>query len=132
MDWGLFLQKPILGKFSIDLLPAHCSMKIQQSKQVFRCIFKTVIYLVDEIWGQPSSEQFFGISFPSDSSYYQQWSSSVDVAAFIPLVFLKPSQYESGVPQQSLDNLTDTRLGAVWVLWRLHFTRAENFRDLLV
>ena len=102
-------------EFSIDLLPAHWLNEIQQSKQVFRCMFKTVIYPGRLKYGyQPSSEQF-GISFPSDSSYYQQWSSSVDVAAFIPLVFPgEPSEYDSGVPQQGVDIAsTDTRLGAV-------------------
>ena len=103
-------------EFSIDLLPAHwlnenttietgVSMYVQDSE----------ISWSIEIWGQPSSEQFFGISFPSDSSYYQQWSSSVDIAAFIPLVFPgEPSEYDSGVPQQGADiTSTDTRLGAV-------------------
>ena len=103
-------------EFSIDLLPAHwfnenttvetgVSMYVQDSD----------ISWSIEIWGQPSSDQFFGISFPMDSSYYQQWSSAVDVAAFIPLVFPGvPSQYDSGVPQQGVDiSSTDNRLGAV-------------------
>ena len=103
-------------EFSIDLLPAHwLNENTTVETGVSMYVQDSDISWSIEIWGQPSSEQFFGISFPSDSSYYQQWSSSVDVAAFIPLVFPgEPSQYDSGVPQQGIDIAsTDTRLGAV-------------------
>jgi hypothetical protein len=68
-----------------------------------------------EIWGSPESDQFFGFSFPSDSSFYQQWGSEVDVAAFVPIVFSgMPSQYSNGGPVQGDDiQSTDDRLGAV-------------------
>ena len=68
-----------------------------------------------EIWGAPESDQFFGLSFPSDSPFYQQWASEVDVAAFVPIVFSgMPSQYSNGAPVQGDDiQSTDARLGAV-------------------
>lgn len=104
------------NEFSIDLLPAQwfndndtvetgVSMYIQDSE----------ISWSIEVWGQPGLEQFFGLSFPAESSYYQQWSSEVDVAAFVPVVFPgEPSQYDSGIPAQGTDiAIDDTRLGAV-------------------
>ena len=103
-------------EFSIDLLPAQwfndnssietgVSMYIQDSE----------ISWSIEVWGQPDLEQFFGLSFPTESTYYQQWSSEVDVAAFVPMVFPGvPSQYNSGIPQQGTDiTIDDQRLGAV-------------------
>ena len=103
-------------EFSIDLLPAHwLNQNTTVETGVSMYIQDSDISWSIEVWGQPTSEQFFGISFPSDSSYYQQWSSSVEVAAFIPLVFPgEPSSYNSGIPQQGADiALTDNRLGSV-------------------
>ena len=62
-------------------------------------------------------EKFFGSTFSTDAeeNYYQQWSSAVDVATFIPLVFSgDPSVYESE-QHVSGDSITETdsRLGAV-------------------
>ena len=103
-------------EFSIDLLPAHwLADNTSVSTGVSMYVQDSEISWSIEIWGQPSSDQFFGLSFPSESSYYEQWSSSVDVAAFVPLVFVgEPSEYDSGVPQQGSDIVsTDSRLGAV-------------------
>lgn len=103
-------------EFSIDLFPAHwLNENTTVETGVSMYVQDSDISWSIEVWGQPSSEQFFGISFPSESSYYQQWYSSVDVAAFIPLVFPgEPSDYNSGVPQQGVDIApTDSRLGAV-------------------
>jgi len=103
-------------EFSVDLLPAHwlisdttvetgVSMYVQDSEVSWSI----------EVWGHPNTEQFFGLSVPMDSPYYQQWKSEVDVAVFVPLVFSGvPSMYNSGVPEPGDDiDVTDVRLGAV-------------------
>ena len=103
-------------EFSIGLLPAHWLVdNTSVSTGLSMYIQDSAISWSIEIWGQPSSDQFFGLSFPVETSYYKQWSSSVDVAAFVPLVFTgEPSEYDSGVPQQGSDIVsTDSRLGAV-------------------
>ena len=103
-------------EFSIDLLPAHwLADNTSVATGLSMYVQDSAISWSIEIWGQPSSDQFFGLSFPVDTSYYKQWSSSVDVAAFVPLVFTgEPSEYDSGVPQQGSDIVsTDSRLGAV-------------------
>lgn len=68
-----------------------------------------------EIWGRPDLTQFFGLQFPTESSFYQQWHSAVDVSAFVPLVFEgMPTEYQSGVAVLGDDvEANDARLGAV-------------------
>ena len=95
-------------EYSIGLLPAHwlysdtSSVDPCQNQDLITC--KTM-HIQDEetsvswsidVWDQPSTSQFIGTTIPTDSSYYLQWSSTVDVAVFVPLVFTgAPSTYDT-------------------------------------
>ena len=86
-------------EFSIGLHQYIGSMTINSLKGI-QYMLKTVqISWTIEVYDKPSREQFFGSTFSTDAeeNYYQQWSSAVDVATFIPLVFSgDPSVYDSG------------------------------------
>ncbi len=102
--------------YSIDLMPAHWLNGVTTVETgVSMYIQDSAVSWSFEVWGIPETTQFFGASFPSDNPIYEQWGSSVDVAAFVPLVFGgEPSSYSSGVPVQGDDlSATDPRLGAV-------------------
>ena len=84
------LQTDFGEPFSIDLLPAHLlNGDIQQSKQVFRCMFKTARYLGRWRYGDVQIlQQFFG------SLFHQRQSPLINsgllqsmLRAFMPLVF---------------------------------------------
>ncbi len=103
-------------EYSIDLLPAQWFNGVTSvDSGVSMYVQDSAVSWSIEIWGEPQPEQFFGLSFPSDSPFYEQWNSEVDVAAFVPIVFNgAPSQYSSGVPVQGDDiQSTDVRFGGV-------------------
>lgn len=106
-------------EFSVDLLPVQWFNESSSVSTTGNAIYyqDSDIAWSIEVYDRPSSDQFFGLSFPTESYYYEQWSSFVDAAVFVPLVFTgTPMQYESGVPQTTDASdiaITDSRLGAV-------------------
>ncbi len=113
---SMFADSEFGGQISIDLLPVSwlngddsivtgTSMYVQDSEVSWSF----------EMWGRPDSTQFFGLQFPTESIWYQQWHSEVDVAVFLPVVFSgEPTEYILGQPSLGDDiSSEDTRLGAV-------------------
>ena len=104
------------GTYSIGLVPVHwlngvTSVSVGNSMYVQ----DNVISWSFELWGKPNSSQFFGLNFPISSPLYEQWSSVVDVAPFVPMVFHgNPTVYVDGDADMG-DNIaaTDDRLGSV-------------------
>ena len=104
------------GSYSIDLMSSQWFNGVTTVETgVSMYIQDTSLSWSLEIWGSPENDQFFGFSFPSNSPFYEQWGSEVDVAAFVPIVFSgMPSQYSNGAPVQGDEiQSTDARLGAV-------------------
>ena len=51
-----------------------------------------------EIWGKPTADTYLSANISTSSSFYEQWSSEVDIAPFVPTVFYgQPSTYQSGI-----------------------------------
>ena len=68
-----------------------------------------------EIWGKPEDDHLLINSCSQTSDAYLQWSSYVDIAAFVPIVFSgAPTTYLNGNPILGASlSYSDERLGAL-------------------